>query len=396
MTFINNIIAILGSGSTSEGGGTIYNETTVEGVVYQNTADVQGYNGFPYPLSNVNDGSLITFWKKSGDHVSAGPVAMSRSITGGLSWSAPVAVKVDGSTISADTLTAYKMRTSNYIILAWQTFAITPNITYFARILEADLIANISAPNFTSCGSVTYTHANHKGYHFDNPIELPSGKLRLAYYSLADIGFTGSKAGWVDSSDNGATWALGNDIVVKSGGSFPNGNISESCPVITHMGVTDGSTKVVVLCRNEEYGYWTHCKSSDGGDTFTIDTTWNFGYEFGAISATPASSVEINGNVYVIVATREVVGGINDFKLQWLTIPADDLYNNTHPLGLTPTVHSYDPNCNTYNIDVIHWGYGIGFKVWNGDLWCHIYDAVDGGYVANKEKIHQLKIQLAP
>lgn len=390
--FISSLVgSATGEGGTGGGGGP-YNATTVEGVVYQNTGDAQGYNGFPYPLNNVSDGSLITFWKKSSDHAGAGAVALSRSIDGGVTWSAPVSVKVGGSVISADTLTAYKMRTSNYVILAWQTFAVTPDITYFARILESDLIANIAAPNFTACGSVTYGYANHKGYHFDNPIELPSGKMRLAYYSFPDTGYTGTKAGWVDSSDNGATWALGNDIVVKTGGAFPNGNISESCPVITHMGVTDATTKVVVISRNEEYGYFTHSASSDGGNTFTIDTTWNFGYEFGSISSIPVSSILHGSSVYVVAGTREVSGGVDAFKLKWLIISPDDLFANTHPLGVTANVHTYTPNASTYNMDVIHWGYPIVFHDWAGELWCHVYDATDGGFVLNKEKIHQLKI----
>jgi hypothetical protein len=396
MSLIAFISALTGS-TTGEvpgggGGGTgPYTATTVEGVVYQNGGESFGYNGFPYPLNNVSDGSLITSWKKSSEHALAGEVAVARSIDGGATWTKG-AVKVDGTAITADTLTMYKMRTSNYIILAWQTFAATPNITYFARILEADFIANVAHPNFTSCGSVTYAHANHKGYHFDNPIELPSGKMRLAYYTLPDSGYTGSKAGWVDSTDNGATWALGNDIVVKTGGSFPNGMISESCPVITFMGATDATTKVVVLCRNEEYGYWTHCASANGGNSFAVDTTWNFGYELGTISSTPVSSILHGGNVYVVCGTRETSGGTDSFKLKWLIIPPDDLWENVHPLGVTAVVHSYTPNASTYNLDVIHWGYPIVFHDWAGKLWCHVYDSNDGGFVLNKEKIHQLKI----
>jgi hypothetical protein len=380
-----------GGGDPGGGGGTTYFEPTIEGLVYQSPTDVQGYNGFPYPLSNVSDHSLITFWKKSSTHAGAGEVAIARSINGGLTWTKG-AVKVGGSFISADTLTVYKMRSSNYVILAWQTFAITPNVTYFARILESDLIANISTPNFTACGSVNYSHVNHKGYNFDNPIELPSGKMRMCYYTLPDSGFTGSKAGWIDSTDNGASWSIGNDIVVKSGGTFPNGNISESCPVITHVGATDGTTKVVVLSRNEQYGFWTHSKSSDGGNTFTTDTTWNFGYEFGgSVGSIPVSSILFNGNVYVVAGTREAPGAVNAFKLKWLIIPPDALYNNTHPLGLTPVVSSYVPNSSTFNTDVIHWGYPIVFIDWQNKLWCHVYDYVSP-YIADKLKIQQLLI----
>jgi hypothetical protein len=387
---------IPGEGGGGGGGGSeTYTAPTVEGVVYTSPADVQGYNGFPYPLSKVSDGSLITFWKKSSTHAGAGEVACARSINGGLTWTKG-AVKVGGSFISADTLTVYKMRSSNYVILAWQTFAITPNVTYFARILESDLIANIATPNFTACGSVNYNHTNHKGYHFDNPIELPSGKLRLAYYTLPDSGFTGSKAGWVDSTDNGATWALGNDIVVQSGGGFPNGIISESCPVITHVGATDSTTKVVVLCRNEEYGYWAHCKSANGGDTFTKDTTWNFGYEFNSYQIPLSSRLHVDGLVYVAAGTREASAGINQFKLKWLMLTPDTLYNNTHPLGVSPVVHSYVPNSSTYNVDVIHWGYPILFHDWQDELWCHVYDYKDGGFVSDKLKIHQLKIAGLP
>jgi hypothetical protein len=393
MSLVAFISSLTGSTTGESGGGSTgpYNATTVEGVVYQNGGETFGYNGFPYPLNNVSDGSLITSWKKSSEHALAGEIAVARSIDGGATWTKG-AVKVDGVAITADTLTMYKMRTSNYIILAWQTFAATPNITYFARITEANFIANFPNPNFTSCGSVTYTHANHKGYHFDNPIELPSGKMRLAYYTLPDSGFTGSKAGWVDSTDNGATWAVGNDIVVKSGGGFPNGVISESCPVITFMGATDATTKVVVLCRNEEYGYWTHCASANGGNSFAVDTVWNFGYEFGTVSSIPVSSILHGGNVYVVAGTRESSGGIDSFKLKWLIIPPDDLWENVHPLGVTANVHSYTPNASTYNLDVIHWGYPIVFHDWEGKLWCHVYDANDGGFVLNKEKIHQLKI----
>jgi hypothetical protein len=379
------------SGSTSIGGGVSGNVATIEGVVYTSPLEVQGYNGFPYPLSNVSDFSLITFWKKSSTHAGAGEVSIARSIDGGVTWTKG-AVKVGGNYINADTLTVYKMRSSSYIILAWQTFAITPNVTYFARILESDLIANITTPNFTACGSVTYSHANHKGYHFDNPIELPSGKLRLAYYTLPDSGYTGSKAGWVDSSDNGNTWAIGNDIIVQTGGGFPNGVISESCPVITHVGATDATTKVVVLCRNEEYGYWAHCKSSNGGNTFTKDTTWNFGYELDSYQFPFSSKLHTDGFVYVCAGTRATSGGVNNFKLQWLKLPPDTLYNNTHPLGVTPVAHSYVPNSSTYNVDVIHWGYPVLFHDWQDKLWCHVYDYKDGGYVADKLKIHQLKI----
>lgn len=392
MSLIAQIAGLNGKTTgSSGGGGGPYNEPTVEGVVYQNTAETQGYNGFPYPLSNVSDGSIISFWKKSGDHAGAGQVKLGRSIDGGLSWAYGVA-KVDGTEISNDTLTVYKMRSSNYVIMAWQTFAVTPNVVYFARILESDLIANITSPNFTSCGSVTFTHANHKGYNFDNPIELPSGKMRMCYYTFPDSGFTGGKIGWIDSTNNGASWSLGNDIVNKTGGSFPNGLVSESCPVITHMGASDATTKVVVLSRNEEYGYWTHSASSDGGDTFTTDTTWNFGYEFGTVSSIPVSSILHNNLVFVVAGTREVSGGVDNFKLKWLAIDPDDLFANTHPLGVTAFVHSYTPNASTYNMDVIHWGYPIVFHDWAGILWCHVYDAVDGGFLLNKEKIHQLKI----
>lgn len=376
-------------------GGPTYTAPTIEGLVYVSPTDTNGYNGFPYPLSNVSDGSLVTFWKKSGNHVAAGEVACARSIDGGATWTKG-AVKVGGTFISADTLTAYKMKASNYVILAWQTFAITPNVTYFARILESDLLANITAPNFTACGSVTYNQPNHKGYHFDNPIELPSGKLRLAYYTLPDAGYAGSKAGWVDSTDNGATWALGNDIVVQSGGGFPNGVISESCPVITEVGATDDTTKVVILCRNEDYGYWTHVKSADGGNTCIKDTTWNFGYEFDSYQLPFSSKLHSDGFVYVVAGTRNAPGGADNFKLQWLKLTPSALYNNTHPLGVSPVASSYVPNSSTYNVDVIHWGYPVLFHDWQGELWCHVYDYKDGGYVADKLKIQQLKVAGLP
>lgn len=390
-----SIISTIGgsiSGSSPGGGGGPYNEPTIEGVVYTSPLDVAGYNGFPYPLSNVSDGSLITFWKKSGDHAGAGLIKIARSIDGGANWVTGT-VKVDGVDQTNDTLTLYKMRTSDYIIMAYQTFAVTPNVVYFARILESDLLANPTAPDFTSCGSVTFSHANHKGYNFDNPIELPSGKLRMCYYTFPDGGYTGGRIGWIDSEDNGATWAEGPIIVSKSGGAFPNGLVSESCPVITHMGTLDSNTKVVVLSRNEEYGYWTHSASADGGETWTTDTTWNFGYEFdGAISSIPVSSMLHNGMVYCVIGSRDAPGAVNDFKLQWLIIDPDDLFANTHPLGVTANEHAYVPNSSTYNVDVIHWGYPILFKDWAGELWCQVYDYVDGGYIENKLKIHQLKI----
>lgn len=377
--------------SAAQSGGGTFNVPTIEGVVFTSPSDSWGYNGFPYPLSNVSDGSLITTWKKSGNHAAAGDAACARSTNGGATWTKGT-IYVGGVQVLCDTLTVYKMRTSNYVIIAWQHFATTPDVVFFGRILESDLIANITAPDFTSCGSVTIGHANHKGYNFDNPIELPSGKLRMCYYTFPDSGFTGGKIGWIDSTDSGSTWGLGSDIVVKSGGSFPNGLVSESCPVITEMGTMDSNTKVVVISRNEEYGYWTHSRSADGGDTWITDTTWNFGYEFGTVSSIPVSSILHNGMIYCVAGTRETPSGVNDFKLKWLIVDPTDFFFNTHPLGVTPVVHSYTPNSSTYGVDVIHWGYPIVFHDWEGKLWCHVYDYKDGGFTLDKLKIHQLKI----
>jgi hypothetical protein len=242
-----------------------------------------------------------------------------------------------------------------------------------------------------------------------DPIKMPSGKVLvpISLRSTADARTIGL---FLETTNSGSTWTIGTPFADRVGsGTFPGSGFNELNPVLTEVGASDATTKLVVLARAVSHGYWIHFRSSDGGSTWTEDVTNAFGYSFdnwggvcayGSPSQIPISSrLHYDGNVWSVIGYRGYAAGLNHLAVVSLKLSASDFFNNTYnpPSGQTyMVVPESDVYNNDTNNDVIHFGYTMLFWDATGKLWCHYYDESDpsSGWLNGdiKTRLMQVKI----
>lgn len=321
------------------------------------------YNGFPFPYQ-LSNGTIISIYKKSGDHASKGPMTIARSTNGGTSWTESQ-ITVGVTAIECAALSV-GILSSGRIVIGYQD-----DIAY------TSLKFAYSDDNGVTWTASASTLTNGTGLSF-SPVKmriLPSGKILCGYYTgygaLED-----AEIGFVTSTDNGATWAFGPTIYNDHDDSVfgMSKGYEFGFEIVTNTG-TDATCNLLALVRHASAGVYMHYKSVDGGTTWTTDTvtedapgSYNRHYLYNLGSASnqaPCDIVVHLGNVYVVTGYRDATNG---YELRYITASvANALENNFYNWSAVTTVL-------TTAINDVHFGYPICFTDWQGELWCQYYD----------------------
>jgi hypothetical protein len=398
-----NIISVLRR-NTSEA--TDYWQTPVATTV----TDTGYYEAFPMPEQYI-DGSLLTLWKKSGDHASAGALILSRSIDGGTTW---VHDQVNvGGTLIESAAHSFCVLSDGRLIIAYQDDELYTSVKFAYR------------DGLSGAFTAGTTYSFGAGYSSSpSPVKMkvmPSGKIYFGYYKF---GLTTNPAiiGFLESTDDGETFVLGPQIFSRTtqatASPYTDWKGHEFGFEITHNTGTDATCKMIALVRvnlpDEGGTYYMHFKSADGGDTWTYDSTedaGSFNNDLGALVSGPFSRhlfysflasnspVDIklhhDGYVYVVNGERNAAEG---YKLKYCKALPDDAYANVWDDWTRPTeVKAYI----AVSGESIDCGYPVLFHVKASEddvvpeLWCQDYDRSALANTVNGDprcKIMQVKI----
>lgn len=358
-------------------------------VFYTSPDELKGYNAFGYAFS-LSDGSIVNGFKKSDNHAGQGDFGVALSTDGGNTSEIHYVRDANGTIVETSQGTFYRDTASGYLYALTIDANYSGNSPYFLkiqtyRILEETFISNPDA-NWEVTNVVDFT-----GYETDmvigdlwgDVLKMPSGKILVPIH-LRNTSTARHIALFIESTDNGETWGIGNVILDKvGGGSFPNGSFSEVNPVISTMGNADNNTTIVVLLRNETYGLFTHVKSTDGGATWVELTARTFGSDFdatvlyGSPCCIPISSRYHKGYIYSVIGYRGNSAGQNYGQITVLRLSVSDFetYGATRPSAVVTTLRSTTQIYNNViNGDQIHFGYPMLFVSFYGELWCQWYD----------------------
>lgn len=353
--------------------------TTLDAVV----ANEFYYNGFPWP-GCLSNGALITIYKRSLTHAGAGAMIFAKSFDGGATWDKKI-VKVgftDLTAISNLSLNVFNDR----IIICWNEGS-SSHIYHFAY-------SDNGGYSWVSGGTVTLSLTGYSSAVFSKPQKLPSGKLLQAYYAMPSDPVTNPYlAGFIQSTDNGVSWSQANTIASQmrklpeedGNTAVANGRgaFTEVCLVITHFGVSDATTKMVAYLRNEDYGGFTHYKSSDGGATWTRSTNGTFCVATPAfetpIANRPVHMINYSGTMYIFCGNRKP----GDYGVEYITCTPNQLYANDI-FNYSGVTRVYNGLADTLASDV-DFGYTEPFIDANGQLAVQFYDANPAYTIAGED-----------
>jgi hypothetical protein len=369
-------------GNSSYSGG-INTAPSIDGLMIQDNDGVNPYEGFPWPDILI-DGSIITGWKKSPDHASAGAFMIGRSTTGGIPAQKKQAT-VGGVPITNVSLGLKKVGTR--VLINYQDDP-TYSTLKLAWINEVDLINNFAGADFIDAGEITLgSAANYACAPFGKIIQLPSGKLLQPFYKFPIDGTSPAIAQFLESTDNGSSWSLGDVIASHSNhtyATFPDGLFSEVSVVITEVGATDATTKMVALLRREiggagsgQTGYY-HYRSSDGGETWSRDATvdnpggWDRRMFYPIYQADPSLAnlpshlvMHSDGFVYIFQGTRRGT----EYTISYIKATPTEIWDNIYL--------NYDAEVKAVTIipvgQGIDWGYPEPFIDYYGKLVVQYY-----------------------
>lgn len=368
MSLIAQIAGLNGTttGSTGGGGGT-YFTTPVAGKV----KDEGYYNAFPFPFQ-LSNGKLICIYKKAGSHAAKGPMTLAKSLDGGATWTESQ-IQVGGTPIECAALSVCVL-SSGRIVIGYQDDELYTSLKF--------AYSDNEGASFTASASVL---SNGTGLSF-SPVKmrvLPSGKILCGYYTGYGTG-EDAEIGFVESSNNGSTWAFGATIFTHDGAGFGNDKGYEFGFEIVENTGTDSTCKLIALVRNASNTPYMYFNSTDGGDTWNTDLVTTdsapggpynrcYLYHFGAYSPqSPVDIVLFEGTVYVINGVRDTGPG-GEFAIQFITTTvANALINNYNDWSAIEEVLTSAQND-------VNFGYPLGFEVRSiegGDpsLWLHYYD----------------------
>lgn len=373
-------ILINGTGRTvtinapGQPGNVTINDAPEEGIVQKavnsDVATEEFYNGFPWP-GITSDGTIVSIYKRSANHSSGGDLIFCKSIDGGATWDRNQVV-VNSTEIEVTNLALNVFE--DRIHISWNTSS-SNHVYNFAY-------SDDKGTTWVSGGTCTLSLTGYVSVVFSKPQKLPSGKLLQAYYALPSDPVTDpSLAGFIQSTDGGDSWTAGSQIAsqmrkipAESGNdavAAGRGRFSEVCLTITHVGATDADTKMVALLRNEEYSYYTHYYSSDGGDTWTRNNARPLAYlpdtEAG-IAKAPVHAINYLGTMYILCGNR--LSG--NYGLDYNTISPDNYFANNQVYSARVRVYNALADSNASPED---FGYTEPFIDGHGQLVCQLYDS---------------------
>jgi lysophospholipase L1-like esterase len=349
-------------------------------------ASEQYYNGFPKP-DTLPDGRLVTIYKRSNDHASAGAMMFGIKQNSEASW-VKSQVNIGGANITAGSMELRALPSGRVII------AVAPTNTS-ARFAYTD---NLGL-DWVDAGTISVP-AGYVWAIFGHINILPSGKILCPVYLVPTDNTVNPYLGrFFESTDNGASWTLGTTVasqmkpnVGESGNdAIANGRgiINEFSPIITHATGVDATTKMAAYFRNESYGGYMHYRSSDGGATWT--RTGNGLLPFDTpIYNRPVHPILYNGLVYIFCGNRKA----GDYGVEYITCTPDQFYNND-VANYSSVVRVYHAFSDSIASD-IDFGYSVPFIDSDDQLCVQFYDA-NPSYVApiDWEDIKQIVIKSA-
>lgn len=332
------------------------------------------YSAFPYPdcfLGSYQRGTIVSLYKESETHGGSGPLMIARSKNGGVTWN-KWQVNVGGliSTV-AMSLAVY----GNRIYIAWNLSSAT-NEYYFAY-------SDNAGDTWTSAGSVTLSLTGYASILFQKIQRLTSGKLLQAYYTIpADPVADPYIQGFIQSTDNGVSWAQGpiiNSQFAKlasetAGEALAAGRgvVAEPCIMITEVGASDATTKMIAYLRNEEYAGFTFCYSSNGGTTWARQTGVVMTNFDPTSYRRPVSMINYNGTMYIFCGNR----ALGDFGSEYITCTPAQLFANDKA-NYSAVTRFHDGVADTY-ASANDYGYTNPFIDEAGQLVAQGYDADPG------------------
>jgi hypothetical protein len=352
-------------------------------LVASTVVDDGWYNGFPFP-HQLEDGTIISIYKKSSDHASKGPMMIAKSINGGASWTESQ-ISVGGTPIECAAL-SMGVLSSGRILISYQDDEIYRTIKW--------AYSDNGGVSFTASASV---HTIVSGIMSHSPIkmiQMPSGKVLMGYYEYNGAG-TQTTIAFLESSNNGLTWALGSTISVNNtqatASPFADWKMNEFGVCIVENTGVDATSKMIAWGRvampDDGGTYYKFYKSANGGTTWVQDSAEDAGsfvndnggtvagpfsrilnYTF-LSSNSPVDIMEHNGMIYVINGERNLTNG---YKLKFSTATPEEAYRNKFDDWARPTtVLTFHANTAGATIDC---GYPVLFKDYQGKLWCQYYD----------------------
>jgi hypothetical protein len=324
MSLLSIKIANGGTIRSSSGGFVPIAGVNGETVNGKDRPSLHKYTAFPW-VDGLSNGKVVSLYKESANHAAAGPLMFGVS-NGSIAYNyIPLVVSGYGAVVGSNL--SLKVLSGNRILVTWQTDSVSSPM-YAAKSTD-------EGNTWTYVGSLTYHTAadtvGNTGYYaaqYGKPVEMPSGKVLQPYYDAPVNSADHQHSGFVEFNSSLTTMTLGSFISNQSGAAFPNGIMSEVFVVVTQVGVTDATTKLVAIERNESYEAFTHFRSADGGVTWTRNDTYlmNVFAPTGVIDKYPISDIVWKGGKFYLFAGIRVSG---DYYIAYSSITSTDLYNNT-------------------------------------------------------------------
>lgn len=376
MSLLTTIITSLGV--TTTGG----EDTTVAKTFDHIIEDNGNYASFPF-FTTLPNGKLIGTVKDGPSHVAAGVMNLYISEDGGATYTKRP-IKRDGVQVSAYNLGLDAIGSR---ILFRYIDSTTPGTQ--VKIVYSD------DEGLTWNNSTTYS-IGRTMYPFDRIIKMPSGKVYWPWYTEGD-GTTTSICALMQSTDNGITWTAGPTVAEHTGSGTDYYAVeqytSEMSIIISHMGATDATTKLIALLRPElsptfggELFMFYH--SSDGGVTWAegsrseADRTYSAEYPAGVLpfllyefsgseGPFPPALILYNDEIYLFVGWRKT----GSYQISYIKGTPDDWFVNlqTNYTARTIVVPSTDSLANTLG-GYQDWGYPQPFIDYFGQLCIAYYD----------------------
>lgn len=367
------------------GGGSF--SPTVQGVI----EDDGKYNGFPMTDTLAN-GNIFSIYKKSYDHAGAGYLMFNQTDDGGTT-NTEFAIIVDGDTLQSAAHSLGIIRSINRIVIAYQD-----DETYsFIKFAYSDN----NGITFTQSDSIYFGAVSSP-----SPVKMfvmPSGKIRMGYYRI-NVGADSSIVGFVNSTDNGLSWAIGESIFEHGGTGYGDNNGNEFGFVVTDSTGVDATTKMMALIRNSDQAVYMHYYSADGGATWNTSFTEDAGaggpysrhymYNFGGASnQSPVDIIRHNDSIYVVNGYRKTNSSIS-YDLKYIvTSQANAYINNWNNWGAVDSLLQFNATTLGSEVDC---GYPVFFHDRQGKLWVRHYDVstepLNPAIAADRCWIYQFKI----
>lgn len=384
-----SLAPIISKVSRPEGRSAIL-QPTIDGAII---VDDGYYNGFPIPHQFIDDGETISFYKKSSDHASKGPMIITRYSDGG-DIIFKEQISIGGTPIETAAL-AFGVLASGRIIIGYQDDELYTSAKF--------AYSDDRGATWTASSTLSFGAGYSSSFSPVKMIVMPSGNILCPYYKFG-IGGNPAIVGTMKSTDDGVSFAFDSVIFSHGGTGFGDDKGHEVAFCITDNTGSDATTKLIAVIRNADVVPYMHYKSADGGATWTTDTVTtdaavggpynrHYIYKFGDFSnQQPVDLIVRSGTVYMVCGSRDETDG---YKIRLMTASTADAYANDYNGWTSPSDISGTLNAYTLGSE-IDCGYPVCFEDWEGKIFCQYYDisteTLDPMIATDRVWVKQLKI----